>query len=197
MFELPPELLKRVRGYGLRRVEFYEKYPERCALSSHGAEKSPELQARGKGGECALALWDNLDVDKCGINWSDEPDRDGIDMVLPPRLTADVKTIESHKHYLCWAIRKNDKFKDSKVNVLVLVKQYGTVFPTPASDAPPRYLVHKWISKYDFGKNYRIAVDADRVQPGTWFMDEPDLYEMRSLRVYLDAIRWMFKDCSK
>lgn len=189
MIELPAPLLDRVRGYGLRRVEFYEKYPERCELSSHGAEKDRELQARGKGGECALAVWDGLDVDKCGINWSDNPDRDGIDMILPPSLIVDTKTIEIFKHYLIWPIRKKKQFKTSKVNVLVHIKQSGLIYPKHWNDAPPKFFVCKWISKYDFGRKFKTAVVEDGITPGTWFMDEKDLYSMESLRAYLGVVR--------
>jgi len=144
-----------------------------AAISSHGAELDPILQANAKAAECAFCLWAGFDP-LYSVRWRHADS--GYDVVWFT-VRIDVKQTCHHNGRLIWPVRKSNLLKNQKdFDVFVLACGNGAIFDLCG-----------WITKTDFLKSYRIA-NGNGLTAGTWFMEQHELREMDALPA---AIEWM------
>jgi hypothetical protein len=145
-----------------------------AAISSHGAELDPILQANAKAAECAFCLWAGFDP-LYSIRWRHADH--GYDVVWF-NVRIDVKQTCHRNGRLIWPINKTRLLKDQK-NFDVFVLACGS-----CAD----FDLCGWITKTDFLNSYRISNGADGLTAGTWFLEQRELREMETLPA---AIEWM------
>lgn len=144
-----------------------------AALSTHGAELDPFLQANAKAAECVFCLWAGFDPLR-SLRWRHADS--GYDIVWYS-VFIDVKHTAHRNGRLIWPIGKNDQFERKNFDVFVLVTGHDVDFELCG-----------WTTKATFLKHHRIAERGDGLSVGTWFMDQAALNEMAALPV---AIEWM------
>jgi hypothetical protein len=140
---------------------------EKSRVFAHrNADNDPQLQGESIMGEVGFAKWLGLDPNDA-VNW-------GADFrawdVEVGAYRVDVKSIKNHYHLLLWSVAKNEIWKDKDFHILFLMKvcEDGVCFVGRQT----------WIAKPDFFANKQVA-DADcpwRLDPGTWYMHERDLW---------------------
>lgn len=177
LIELPSDLMERCKHYGQRRVWLYRRgfNAASLAVSSHGAENNPELQAIALMSECAFALWASLDPIGA-VNWSDRCDA-GFD-VKAWGARWDVKYTGRNGRYLIWPIRKRHILASKQFDDLVLIKA-----------APPRFLIVGWILKAIFVADHHTAPLGHALDEGTWYLDQSELWGYQSNDPTADARR--------
>lgn len=165
---LSDDLVKRCLDAGQARVDGYKRgdYPKGLALSSHGAELNPVLQANSVGGECAFAIWGGKDPLRA-VKW--KPVEDGGHDIQFYCFRVDVKTIDRHKKLLIWPVNKKRLFMEKDFTTLVLVK--GEL---------PKFTIAKWISKEAFYNECSLD-ELPGITPGTPWMKEEDLWSISTL----------------
>ena len=168
---LPPDLIARCQQYGVGVVESYAAGRNRGsrALSSHGAEGNAILQATGKMAECAFCRWAGLNPDEA-LNWSGHSDP-GFDALMAYGLRVDTKMTGWNGRCLIWPINKTFLLKDEPLDILVLVKA-----------KPPLFQIAGWIGRDAFLIGHRVAGPNHKLDEGTWYMDQDDLWQPSELR---------------
>lgn len=167
VIRLQPDLIARCERLGQLRVDRYAAGYNRGsrALSSHGAERDVDLQAKSMMAECAFCIWAGGDTEK--LNWSGYSDG-GFDAKLLNRIV-DVKYTRLACHYLIWPVNKRPIFEKEPFDTLVLVKE-----------SLPDFTIAGWMSKEEFWKEHQEE-GADRrhgLTPGTWFVHEKLMHPM-------------------
>lgn len=162
--------------YGPRRVADYKAGGSPMSLSvsgEWGAEGDPMLQARGKIGEVAFALWIGLDPDKGGVNWEvEKKDGDGgYDVQIPAGYRVDVKTTYPPRK-LIWSKAVNHLYAGAKFDVLVAVSIDEADYQ--------QCWIEGVVSKERFSRDKQVADEANGggLTPGTWFMEKRDLADV-------------------
>lgn len=165
---LPDDLVSLCEEHGRKIVEGYASGRNAAsrAVSSHGAENDPILQAKGKMAEVAFCLWAGLDPIQ-NLNWSENVDK-GFDVHFH-NYKLDIKWIRSGYHFLIWPVNKRRFYLDTRFGALVLVRGDG-----------PSFCIHKWITKAGFFCEKQIAPDPMQkgITPGTWFMEDKNLWDI-------------------
>lgn len=168
---LPPDVIKRCIEYGEQFVESYREgnNPWSRAVSSHGAEHNPVLQANAKMAECAFCLLLGLSIDDLYWDDSDAHHHD----VLFHSLRVDVKHTSSRGRFLIWPIRKIAHLPNKKIDVLVLVRG-----DRPQCD----FEISGWVGKRRFIAEHRLSDENDPLPTvGTPCMELEDLWSAEDL----------------
>lgn len=163
------------------RLAHPELAPRSQAVAGDGIEKDPYKQGCAKLCEAAVAICTGGHPAQC--NWSMTPD-DGCDVYYKPHtqvdgLRIDVKGTKWASHCLIWPIYKNAIFDDIKSDVLLL-----------ARCDPPRVLLSGWVSKAYFGNNHQTAGEHHFLKPGTWYLEEGELWDLKDLLPNTPPLRW-------
>jgi len=138
-----------------------------ASISSHGAETNFGLQRDAKAAECWFCNWAGLDW-KTALGWRTADD--GKD-VLWRTIRLDIKHTPYVNGALIWPYRKAEMFHVKHFDALVLVK--GTEYD---------FWLDAWTSKTQFKFNHIVADKHDkRFHPGTMYMDQENLWPIRSL----------------
>jgi hypothetical protein len=155
---LPPDVIERCERHGQRIVENYRIGRNRgsLALSSHGAQNNPIVQAEGKMYECAFALWGGLHIEQ-DVNWSGYSDP-GYDFEINGS-RFDIKGTRETGKYLIWPVNKRRLLQNEPFHFLVLVR-----------GRPPIFEICGFISKQGFLSCYCEATENSCLTPGTWFV---------------------------
>lgn len=161
---LPAEFVDMSWGWARRLVEDYAagRNANSRAVTCFDAHSNTELQARAKMSECAFALFAGADP-KYAIHWGRESDG-GNDLNWRGKLW-DVKATSMRGRFLIWPIAKNHIFESKRFDCLVLVK-----------NEPPLFVVAGWIPKKEFAERKRVATENHKLFPGTWHLDETELW---------------------
>jgi hypothetical protein len=173
LIELDRATTERCVQFGHAIVQRYAagETPRSLAVSSHGAESNPRVQARAKMAECILAVWLGLALDPL------------FEQSLRPwdlrtaRSRIDVKQTGLNGQYLIWPKRKNDIFAAKEFDLLVLVKNDWNA-------GAPR----GWIEKEDFFRLKSVAGEGHKLDPGTWYVDQELLEAMDRLPGYVPPV---------
>jgi hypothetical protein len=144
-----------------------------AALTTHGAELDPVLQANAKAAECAFCLWAGFDP-LYAVRWRHADS--GYDVVWFT-VRIDVKQTCHRNGRLLWPIGKQKIIDRKDFDVFVLACGSGADFDLCG-----------WITKTSFLKHYKTADGKNGMTSGTWFMDQAELCEMAALPA---AIEWM------
>lgn len=169
IIRLPNDVIERCKAHGQQRVEGYA-IGRNCgsrALSSHGAEANADLQAFSMMGECAFCLWADVSIEN--LNWTGHSDP-GFDLEING-YRFDVKTTGAGCHYLIWPVNKRHIFEGEPFDYLVLVK-----------GRPPIFQIAGVISKEAFGRQHKVADEAHKLDAGTWFMHESELWRPQGVK---------------
>ncbi len=145
-----------------------------AALSSHGAELDPILQANGKAAECAFCLWAGFDP-LYSVRWRRHADS-GYDVVWFT-VRIDVKQTCHRNGRLIWPIGKAALLEKKDFDLFVLACGSGDAFDLCG-----------WVTKTNFLKSYHVSNGHDGLTAGTWFMEQRELHEMDALPA---AVDWM------
>jgi hypothetical protein len=154
-----------VRGREIVRAHENRDYPQSTALSSHGAEKDPQLQAVAVMAECILAVHLNLSVERV----FEAPPLRPWDILFGGQ-RIDVKQTGLHGRYLIWPKNKNGIYLSKDFDLLTLVKNDWNVGHPQG-----------WIGKQDFYRHKSIAGAGHKLDPGTWHLDQSVLKPIESL----------------
>ena len=166
------EIVRRSVDFGRRIVAWYAT-PEgqrslSRSLSCNGAECDPLLQARGKIGEVAAAVYYGLEPDSA-VNWATGTGGDrGHDLVIG-RLLVDVKTTLPPFNVI-WPRTKNHLFAQRVFDAFLSVSIDELDYRVCTIDG--------WIEKWEFFERKRIADGngCPRLQSDTWYMPKAELY---------------------
>ena len=179
--DLEQNLWLRCRDLGERIVRGYENgRSERSrAVSTHGAQADPFLQAQARAAECIFALTFGLDPDSVFHD-----SHLAYDFVIDS-IRVDVKRTDTFGRYLIWPIGKNAIFDSKGFDALALVKNDG-----------PTGWVQGFIGKADFARRKTIAVAGHKLDPGTWHVDQSllgdDPAPAETGRVFCEELRaWL------
>jgi hypothetical protein len=171
---VPPPLIDHSRIFGKAFVEQVKQgdgNANSLAVSGgRGSETDPELQARGKIGECAAAIYFGLSPRK--LNWSLRPDG-GADIVLPCGLRVDVKTTFPH-YRLIWSRLLNSAFWQIDFDILLAVSIDENDYS--------HCWIEGWITKPHFFAIKNEADGSNGLEPGTWWVDKRVLSNVGDLR---------------
>lgn len=178
---LPSKVIRRCLIHGCNIVDAYRKglNGNSLAVSSHGAEHDPFLQAQAKMGECAFCLWAGLSCDV--LKWNNRADS-GFDVVVGS-VRIDVKTIEMGRRFLIWPVNKRGFFHEKIFDAFVLVKA-----------ELPSFTIAGHISKDAFFEQRQVACANHLLDEGTWYVEDSELLGMDEFGTTLpgsvhDAIR--------
>jgi hypothetical protein len=163
---LPREWQDRSRLYGQQVVATYQSGGCRASLavSSHGAEKDPALQAQAKMAECAFCIWGGLDP--AVLKWNAGRCDRGYDLIWRG-LRVDVKRTTKFGSYMIWPINKRFFFGAAEFDILLL-----------ARGANASWEINGWISKAIFAREHETAGPGHRLNAGPWCMHERNLWPM-------------------
>lgn len=161
---IKPWMVERSEEYGEMIVKSYAAGENEASrsVSSHGAEKDPELWAHARMGECAACLYFHLNP--CCLDWSKDPDP-GYDIEFKGN-RFDIKSTRPWGRLLIWPIRKNSLFANKRFDVLILAAGENT-----------QWELRGWVWKRVFFDKKQIA-DGEfpkKVTKGTWYMDQQAL----------------------
>lgn len=161
--KLPPDWIERSREWGARVVTDYASgwNAKSRAVSCFDAERNIVLQSKAKMCECAFALWAGIDPQR--LHWERYCD-DGADVTWLGKRW-DVKATGINSRFLIWPIAKNHIFESKRFDNLVLVKH-----------DEPSFVISGWISKEEFRANHQVAGAGHKLFPGTWYMDQIQLW---------------------
>ena len=168
---LPRELIVRCEQHGAGIVHGYGigLNANSRAVTTHGADRNPRLQATAKMAECAFCLWAGLDPIR-SLHWGDDCDP-GFDAMFGD-LRVDVKETAITSAFLIWPVGKRALFAKKPFDVLVLVKSLI-----------PHFVVRGWVTKQYFAEEHGVADDRHVLTPGTWHMHEKILWPMYELEL--------------
>lgn len=185
LVEVPQHYVDRGRQFGFDLVKHYANGgspASRARSGGRGTESNPVLQAQGKIGEVALAIYFNLGIETV-IKWGlDYPDG-GYDILLASGVRIDVKTtLPPFK--LIWSRDINDIYFEKQFDVLVSVSIEEQNWS--------RCYVEGWITKGNFYRRKQIADGMNcRLECGTWFVDKSILSNIDDLPYLPSQLRAM------
>jgi hypothetical protein len=170
--QIPQSLIDKCIDHGKRIVATYRNGGNAASLavSSHGAQHNPHLQATGKIAECAFFLWMGVDP-LLFVNWTDHCDR-GCDARFHG-VRFDIKTTTMRGQYLIWPINKNGFYESKGFDALALIKL----------DLCTAELTG-WVSKARFLAEHQVADEAHKLDCGTWYMHERELSRFDDLQLW-------------
>lgn len=177
-------------GFGRAMADHYARggSPRSRAVSGNrGTESNVRRLAQGKIGECALALYWNLDP-MTAVKWTMGAD-DGFDIALPGGLRVDVKTTFP-PYNLIWSNTINGIWDDVRFDFLVSVSIAQSDFR--------QCWVEGWVSKGAFAAKKRVADGAEvggRLDRGTWFMPKSELIDIAKLMPLAERAAWVSQHC--
>jgi hypothetical protein len=166
---LPDRLRVRCERYGQEVVRSYAAglNPASRAVSSHGAERDWDLQARAKMAEVACCLYFGIDPETA-LNWSQHCDS-GFDLDWLG-LRIDVKVMHAGSSFLIWPVNKRHIFDSKRFDVFVLVEE-----------RLPEFALCGFMRKGDFRARKREAGEGHKLTPGTWFVERDKLDPIEEL----------------
>jgi hypothetical protein len=162
-YPYPPYLPRVWHDLCLKRQTDYQaelkKGNQGAQYSSHGIEDDLGQLVDACCAECFFALYAGLDPLVAKL-WENKPDR-GHDLVAW-RLRWEVKNCQHRQgRYLCWPIRKNDRYIRTEFDALVLV-----------TGRHPLFNVVGYASKTKFWRDHHVAdPDHPHLDQGTWYLD--------------------------
>lgn len=162
--KLPPELIARCRKYGDQVVAIYAHggNARSASVSSHGAEQDPYLQAIGRMGECAAAIYFEVDIER--LSWDQRCDP-GYEFAVHGKRIDVKSTIRGER--LIWPYRKNHLLTENRFDILLLCKA-----------DPPWFNLKGWISRLDFIRLHRVEQTGGKLTAGTKYLLETLLIPM-------------------
>jgi hypothetical protein len=173
--KVPQVYVDRGRQYGIDICAHYAaggSPMSRSRSGNRGTESNPILQAHGKIGEAAVALYLGLDVETA-VKWAVSEADHGTDIWLPNGARVDVKTTLM-PFKLIWSNNVNDLYYQKAFDVLVSVS-------IDERDWSCCY-VEGWITKDGFYHHKQIADGVNsRLEVGTWFIDKSVLSNIDDL----------------
>jgi len=177
---LPADLATRCIDAGEKIVRIMANPQTRAdamcaALTTHGAERNPLVQADAKAAEVAMCLWAGFDP-MYSVRWLHADS--GYDVAWFT-VRIDVKQTRHYYGRLIWSIGRNDLLASGKKDFDVMVLACGTI---------PEFDLCGWITKHKFLANHRVADGSNGLTKGTWFMEQDELREMDELPA---AVEWM------
>ena len=172
---VPNGYVERGRQYGLDLVKHYAaggSPNSRARSGDRGTESNPILQAQGKIGEVAVAIYFGLD-DETAVKWGvDYPDN-GTDVTLSNGVRIDVKTTLT-PFKLIWSRDINDLYWQKKFDVLVSV----SIIEHDWSSC----YIEGWITKGSFYRHKKISDGVNcRLERGTWNVEKDILSNIDDL----------------
>jgi hypothetical protein len=178
---LPFEIVTRCQHYGRGLVAAFadvrssdsESFVKSRLLSSDGVEKDPVAQGRAKMAECAFCRWAVLDIEK--LNWTMRQPDDGTDIKWR-NVLLDIKHTAYPDGVLIWPRKKNERYKEKRFDVIVLVR-----------GIEPYFELAGCVSKKRFIKEHKIAGPGHHLREGTWFMEAELLRSVSELKEYVEA----------
>lgn len=136
------------------------------------------VQAVGRAGEIAVALYLGLDPFQC-LDWSDDLD-DGADLVVG-RWRVDVKTSpRPDARLLIWPVSKRLDRARSDVFVAARVKSW-------ISDGNKLIELLGWFPRSQFQRHAQVARDGSSLAAGTMSIAAADLLSLETLRVFVKS----------
>lgn len=164
LVQVPPSYVSRGRQYGLDLVAHYAaggSPASRARSGDRGTESNPVLQARGKIGEVAVAIYFELDIETA-VKWDVRFADSGSDITLANGVRLDVKTTLPPFN-LIWSRTINDLYWQKKFDVLVAVSIEEADFSCCH--------IEGWITKGGFYLHKQISDGVSpRLESGTWFV---------------------------
>ncbi len=160
----------------------------RAVSGDRGSENDPLLQARGKIGEAAVAIW--LGRDPFGaVKWDMmNPDK-GADMLVPCGHLIDIKTTFP-RYKLIWSRNVNDLYYSKQFTALLAV----SIDPDDYSIC----WIEGWVPKDEFFARKRIADGMKGLEKDTWWMAKEDLHDPDDLRKLLVPVTaWLCEQARK
>lgn len=149
----------------------------RSRSGARGTEANVPIQQRSKIGECALALFFDLDP-LTAVKWGLVADG-GTDVIIPVNLRADVKTTFPPR-LVIWSNNVNDLYWHKTFDVIVGV----SIDPEDYR----RCWIEGFVPKAYFYQHKQIANGVNcGLERGTWFMPKADLAPIDLL---LPVVRW-------
>lgn len=174
---VPVELVDLGMQFGRNMASHYAAggSPRSRAVSGNrGTERNPERLAQGKIGECALALYWQMDP-LLAVKWTVDHADAGYDLLLPGGLRVDVKTTYP-PYNVIWSNTINDIYEDVRFDYIVSVSIAKSDFS--------RTWIEGWISKGAFAAAKMVADGhgiGGNLEPGTWFMPKEKLQNIEAL----------------
>jgi hypothetical protein len=166
LVQVPQCYVDRGRQFGLDLVAHYAaggSPNSRARSGDRGTESNPILQAHGKIGEAAAAIYFDLDVGTA-VKWQIGYPDNGTDITLTNGVRIDVKTTLP-PFRLIWSKDINDLYWQKQFDVLVSVS-------IEEEDWSCCH-IEGWITKGGFYRHKQIADGLNcRLQPGTWNVDK-------------------------
>lgn len=144
-----------------------------AALTSHGIENKPEMQADAKGAECAYAIFVDLNP-ITDLQW--EHADNGKDIIWK-QIRVDVKHTPYANGRLVWPINKNRLLATKRFDVFVLV-----------TGRLPTFEIRKWIRRDVFLESHSIEVAGGKLTPGTWYMTQDELWPIETLQMMANIL---------
>ncbi|KYK50087.1 hypothetical protein A1D31_22510 [Bradyrhizobium liaoningense] len=175
LVRVPPSYVARGRQFGSDLVAHYAaggSPQSRARSGDRGTEANPILQAQGKIGEIATAIYFGLDVET-SVKWDISRPDPGFDITLRSGLRLDAKTtLPPFK--LCWSRHINDLYWQKQFDALVAVSIEERDWSCCH--------IEGWISKGGFFYQKQIANGANcGLERGTWFVDKAILSNISDL----------------
>jgi hypothetical protein len=177
---LPPPWLTRCVDYGQAKKLHYASggSPRSLAVSGdRGAQNNWLMQAQGKIGEVALAMYAGLDPEKA-IDWAIHDGDRGGDILLPSgTMLFDVKT----------NFDQPSIYPSKDINHLIAQKNFFGFVSVSIDDKSDLAgcWIEGWTTKCEFLIRKKISAGrldlGEPKQPGTWFMWKAELRSIRRL----------------
>jgi hypothetical protein len=166
---VPPDLAERCQEWAHRSVAGYANGDKENSrqYARPGVDRDPDMQFRGKAGECAYALFFGLDP-YSAIDWSPRLDH-GWD-IRHLGLLIDVKASDTPK--LMWPRTKRHFLGQTPADIFAFahrIERSGT------------FELSGWISVRDFIARHHVAPPPEWLDPTTQFMNKDELRPLSEL----------------
>jgi hypothetical protein len=175
--DISDEMLRQSEAFGRAVVASYAAGAKARSkrMAMHDIDKDPRMQAVGRVGEVAAAIYLGLDP-RADLDWGSVATDAGSDFSLPVG-SVDVKaTNHSRARRLIWPVNKRAIFEEACADILIL----AVVAPDLRSAE-----LRGWLLREDFTKMRKTAGPADALMQGTWYVDQDHLMRLAVLRQWV------------